>query len=168
MNLKNLVQAIGFGQSRANRLKSKKTSTRRLVFNPLDYELEKRQLLATFAYNSLTGRLFVETDQNSETLSIISTSNSGNYTLTTTGAWSGSSSADVGSSGTSLFVNSTASISLIQITSNAANSGSAFYFGTSSGNFVDDLTVNFTNSTSGQISVANATSGVSSAMMRPL
>ena len=86
MNLKNLVQAIGFGQSRANRLKSKKTSTRRLVFNPLDYELEKRQLLATFVYNSLTGRLFVETDQNSETLSIISTSNSGNYTLTTTGA----------------------------------------------------------------------------------
>ena len=63
MNLKNLVQAIGFGQSRANRLKSKKTSTRRLVFNPLDYELEKRQLLATFVYNSLTGLLLVETDQ---------------------------------------------------------------------------------------------------------
>ena len=165
MNLKNLVQAIGFGQSRANRLKSQKTSTRRLVFNPLDYELEKRQLLATFAYNSLTGRLVVETDQNSETLSIISTSNSGNYTLTTTGAWSGSSSADVGSSGTSLFVNSTASISLIQITSNAANSGSAFYFGTSSGNFVDDLTVNFTNSTSGQISVANATSFINGSIL---
>ena len=165
MNFKNFAHALGFGHSAANRMGAQKASKRRLVFNPLEYELEKRQLLATFNYNSLTGRLLVETDQNSETLSIISTSNSGDYTLTTTGAWSGSSSADVGSSGTSLFVNSTASISLIQITSNAANSGSAFYFGTSSGNYVDDLTVNFTNSTSGQISVANATSFINGSIL---
>jgi hypothetical protein len=158
MNFKKLALAIGLGKSRANRLRLRKTANRRLIFNPLDYELEKRQLLATFNYDSLTGVLAVETDQNSETLSIISTSSAGNYTITTSGAWTGTSTTDVGSSGTSLIVNSTANIGQIQVTNNVASSGSAFYFGTSTGNFVDNLTVNFTNSTSGPITLANAAS----------
>jgi hypothetical protein len=98
------------------------------------------------------------TNQNSETLSIVSTSNAGNYTITTTGTWSGTSSAAVGNISQNLFVNSTANINLIQISSNAANSGSAFYFGSSTGNFVDNLTVNLSSSTSGNITLRNAAS----------
>jgi hypothetical protein len=131
---------------------------RAFAFSFIETSLEKRQLLATFDYNSGTGLLTVVTNQNSETLSIVSTSNAGNYTIATTGTWSGTSSVDVGNSGRNLFVNSTANINLIQISSNAVNSGSAFYFGVSTGNFVDNLTVNFSNATSGNITVANATS----------
>ena len=156
MNLKNLVQAIGFGQSRANRLKSKKTSTRRLVFNPLDYELEKRQLLATFSYSS--GLLTIQTDSTNEQLSIISTSESGNYTITTSGTWSGSPVSGLSNTSTNLYVNQPAGLASILVNDNGGTvSNSSFGFGTSSANFVNNLTVNFTNSLS-SISGGNSTS----------
>ena len=160
MNIRKFAQIAGLVSRRDSRLKATKKTSQRIQLDFMPEGLEKRQLLATFNYNSGTGLLAVETSQNSETLSIVSNSDAGNYTIVTSGIWSGTSTADVGNSGTNLFVNSTANISLIQITNNAANSGSAFYFGSSTGNFVDNLTVNFSNSSSGVITVANATSFV--------
>ena len=160
MNIRKFAQIAGLVSRRDSRLKATKKSRQRIQLDFMPEGLEKRQLLATFNYNSGTGLLAVETSQNSETLSIVSASDAGNYTIVTSGIWSGTSTADVGNSGTNLFVNSTANISLIQITNNAANSGSAFYFGSSTVNFVDNLSVNFSNSSSGVITVANATSFV--------
>ena len=158
MKLRSMLRSVLRSTNRRNASVSR-TSRANLLHGSDFFEgLEKRQLLATFNYNSLTGLLTVVTNQNSETLSIFSTSNAGNYTIATTGTWTGNSTADVGNVSKNLFVNSTANINLIQISSNAANSGSAFYFGSSTGNFVDNLTVNFSNTSSGAITVANATS----------
>ena len=71
--------------------------------------LEKRQLLASFSYNSGTGLLTVQTTSTNEQLSIISTSESGNYTITTTGSWTGSATG-ITDSGTSLYVNPSAQV----------------------------------------------------------
>ena len=158
MKLFSLFTSANRSANRRNRLAVRAKRPNLLSQSDFFEGLEKRQLLATFNYNSGTGLLTVVTNQNSETLSIVSTSNAGNYTITTTGTWSGTSSSAVGNVSKNLFVNSTANINQILISSNAANSGSAFYFGSSTGNFVDNLTVNFSNTSSGAITVANATS----------
>ena len=56
---------------------------RAFAFSFIETTLEKRQLLATFNYNSGTGTLLITTDSASESISILSGSDSGNYTLTT-------------------------------------------------------------------------------------
>ncbi|MFM1801886.1 MAG: hypothetical protein RJA81_1238, partial [Planctomycetota bacterium] len=151
------VSGIFFRRNLKNAMVKRADKKKRLEF--FIGELEKRQLLATFLYDSGTGLLAVETDSDYEQLSIIATSNSGNYTISTNGTWSGSSTGDVGNVGQDLFVNSTANISLIQITNNAANAGTSFYFGDSLGNsFIDNLNVNYTQAATGTITVANATS----------
>ena len=118
--------------------------------------LEKRQLLASYSYNSGTGLLTVQTDATNEQLSIISTSESGNYTITTTGTWLGSG-AGVTDSGTNLYVNQPLGLASILIDDNNGTiSGSGLSFGTSSANFVNHLTVNFTSATSGAITVGGS------------
>ena len=49
MSLKKIVNAIGLGQSRADRMKRIRAKSTKLVFSDLGFELEKRQLLATFS-----------------------------------------------------------------------------------------------------------------------
>lgn len=117
MSLKKIVNAIGLGQSRADRMKriSRARSTK-LVFSDLGFELEKRQLLATFSYSS--GLLTIQTDSANEQLSIISTSESGNYTITTTGTWSGSAVSGLSNTSTNLYVNQPSGLASILINDN--------------------------------------------------
>ena len=96
MNIRKFAQIAGLVSRPDSRLKATKKSSQRIQLDFMPEGLEKRQLLATFNYNSGTGLLTVVTNQNSETLSIVSTSNAGNYTITTTGTWSGTSSSAVG------------------------------------------------------------------------
>lgn len=125
--------------------------------NFLGNELEKRQLLAQFSYSS--GLLTIQTDSTNEQLSIISTSQSGNYTITTSGTWSGSPISGLSSTTTDLYVNQPAGLASILVNDNGGTvSNSSFRFGSSPSSFVSNLTVSFTNSTSGAITVANATS----------
>ena len=58
-------------------------------------ELEKRQLLASYSYDK--GLITIKTDTINEQLSILSSSNNGNYTITTTGSWTGSAVAGLAS-----------------------------------------------------------------------
>ncbi len=85
MKLFSLFTSATRSANRRNRLAVR--AKRPNLFSQSDFfeGLEKRQLLATFNYNSGPGLLTVVTNQNSETLSIISTSDAGNYTITTTG-----------------------------------------------------------------------------------
>ena len=118
--------------------------------------LEKRQLLASFSYNSGTGLLTVQTTSSNEQLSIISTSESGNYTITTTGSWTGSATG-ITDSGTSLYVNQPLGLASILIDdNNGIISGSGLSFGTSPANFVNHLTANFTSPTAGTITVGGS------------
>ena len=127
--------------------------------NFLGNELEKRQLLAQFSYSS--GLLTIQTDSTNEQLSIISTSQSGNYTITTSGMWSGSAVSGLSSTITDLFVNQPSGLASILVNDKGGTvSNSSFRFGSSPANFVSNLTVSFTNSSSGAITVANATSFV--------
>ena len=59
MRFKKITRALGFGQPRVNRLKTRKLTSRKLIFSGMEIELEKRQLLATFNYNSGTGLLAI-------------------------------------------------------------------------------------------------------------
>jgi hypothetical protein len=52
--------------------------------------LEERQLLATFSFDSGTGILSVISDASNEQLFFYSNTNNNNYTLTTSGTFSGS------------------------------------------------------------------------------
>ena len=143
---------------------------RAFAFSFLETSLEKRQLLATFNYNSGTGTLLITTDSAAESISILSGSDSGNYTLTTS---NGASSVFTGTDTTGLVGTTTptltvgsdiANLTQITITDGGANSGSSFYFDNSAGNnFVDSLSVNFSNATSGTITVGNATSFINGA-----
>ena len=96
MKLFSLFTSANRSANRRNRLAVRAKRPNLLSQSDFFEGLEKRQLLATFNYNSGTGLLTVVTNQNSETLSIVSTSNAGNYTITTTGTWSGTSSSAVG------------------------------------------------------------------------
>ena len=157
MSLKKIVNAIGLGQSRADRMKRIRAKSTKLVFSDLNFELEKRQLLATFSYSS--GLLTIQTDSTNEQLSIISTSENGNYTITTLGTWSGSPVSGLSNTSTDLYVNQPSGLASILVNDNGGTvSNSSFSFGASSANFVSNLAVNFTNSTSGVITVANAAS----------
>jgi hypothetical protein len=143
---------------------------RAFAFSFIETSLEKRQLLATFNFNSVTGTLLITTDSAAESISILSGSDSGNYTLTTS---NGASSVFTGTDATGLSGATTptltvgsdiANLTQITITDGGANSGSSFYFGSSAGNkFVDNLTVNFSNATAGTITVGNATSFINGA-----
>jgi hypothetical protein len=119
-------------------------------------ELEKRQLLATFSYDNTSGILAIESDIDNETLSVIATSD-GNYTISSDTIFTGDDiSGNLTGNGTfNLAVTNELSLSLIQFTNNPANSGTSFYFGNSAGNFTTNLSVFFSNSSSGSISVAN-------------
>ena len=118
--------------------------------------LEKRQLLASYSYNSGTGLLTVQTTSSDEQLSIISTSESGNYTITTTGSWTGSATG-ITDSLSDLYVNQPSGLASILIDDNNGTiSGSGLSFGTSSANFVNHLTANFTSPTSGTITVGGS------------
>ena len=155
MTMKKISQLSSRLSLRTSRLSSVKKPNKN---RPLEFfadELEQRQLLASFTYSS--GLLTVQTTSNNEQLSIISTSESGNYTITTSGSWSGSAS-NINISGTSLFVNQPSGLASILMNDNSgAISGSGLSFGTSSANFVSNLTANFTSGSS-SISVGNATS----------
>ena len=154
MELNKFVNAFSLGQARADRMKRIRAKSTKLVFSDLGFELEKRQLLATFSYSS--GLLTIQTNSANEELSIISTSESGNYTLTTSGSWSGSPVSGLSNTSTSLYVNQPSGLASILINDNNGTvSNSWFSFGSSSANFVTNLTVNFTNSTAGEITVAN-------------
>ena len=52
MSLKKIVNAIGLGQSRADRMKRIRAKSTKLVFSDLNFELEKRQLLVTTSFSS--------------------------------------------------------------------------------------------------------------------
>ncbi|MCY2936517.1 MAG: hypothetical protein NT172_20420, partial [Planctomycetota bacterium] len=139
---------------------------RAFAFSFIETTLEKRQLLATVDFDG--SRLIIETDTDNEALTILAGGTEGDYTLTSTTnfIFSANATANAGlSNATALTLNvySNLPLSSIQITNNVANSGSSFGFGTSPGSFVDDLTVNFSNATSGTITVANATNFVSGA-----
>ena len=116
-------------------------------------EMEKRQLLATFTYSGNVLSVIADTDY--EEISIASATDSGNYTITSTSVFSGS---DIigeleGNGTSSLTVYSNLSLNSIQVLDNPANIGASFGFNTSSGNFIDSLSVNFTNANAGLIGV---------------
>ncbi len=83
MNIKKFAQFADIVSRRDTRMKVVPRARKKLHIEFMADELEQRQLLATFNYNSGTGLLTVVTNQNSETLSIVSTSNAGNYTIST-------------------------------------------------------------------------------------
>ena len=87
MNLKKFAQSAGLVSRRDSRMKVVQKGRKTLQIDFLGNELEKRQLLAQFCYSS--GLLTIQTTYTNEQLSIISTSESGNYTMTSTGTWSG-------------------------------------------------------------------------------
>ncbi|MFM7128806.1 MAG: hypothetical protein ACKO0V_05555, partial [bacterium] len=62
--------------------------------------LEERQLLATFSYNSGTGLLSIVTNNNNEAFTILSTSDNGNYTITSSFNFSGSNTTGLTGAGT--------------------------------------------------------------------
>ena len=88
MNLKKFAQVAGLVSRRDSRMKVVQKVRKKLQIDFMGNELEKRQLLATFSYSS--NLLTIQTDSANEQLSIISTSEAGNYTITTSGMWSGS------------------------------------------------------------------------------
>jgi hypothetical protein len=120
-------------------------------------QLEPRQLLAVVSYDPGTQLLTIETDVDGESLTIQSDSNAGNYTLTTNSVFSGfSDTPNLTYTLGTLTINSTLPLDTILVKNNLANSGTSFSFADSLGNnFVNHLTVNFTNSTSGQVTVWN-------------
>ena len=130
---------------------------RAFAFSFVEATLEKRQLLASFSYSS--GLLTVQTDSAGEQLSIISSSEAGNYTITTSGTWSGSAVSGLSNTITELYVNQPSGLASILVNDNGGTvSNSSFGFGSSSANFVNNLTVNFTNTNSGVITLANPAS----------
>ncbi|MEI7924316.1 MAG: hypothetical protein WCJ40_20600, partial [Planctomycetota bacterium] len=149
-----LAAALISGRARRSDLSTKRRKTYQIEF--FSDELEKRQLLATYSYSS--GLLTVQTNSTNEQLSIISASESGNYTITTSGAWSGTAGSGLSNTSTILYVNQPSGLASILVNDNGTVSNSSFRFGLSSANFVSNLTVNFTNSTSGVITVANSAS----------
>jgi len=121
--------------------------------------LEERQLLATFVYSSNV--LTIETDTDNEAFTIKADSSSGNYTLTTSGTFSGSNATGLTGAGSNTLTirSDIGPLTNILLQNNAANSGTSLSFLNSGGNsFSNSLTVNFTNSTTGTINVANAVS----------
>ena len=104
MNFKKFAQSAGFLSRRNTRLKATKKARQRIQLDFMADELEKRQLLATYSYSS--GLLTIQTDATNEQLSIISNSQSGNYTITTSGMWSGSAVSGLSNTSTSLFITS--------------------------------------------------------------
>ena len=83
MNIKEIAQSAGLVSRRDSRMKVVQKGRKTLQFDFLGNELEKRQLLATFSYSS--NLLTIQTDSANEQLSIISNSEAGNYTITTSG-----------------------------------------------------------------------------------
>jgi hypothetical protein len=137
---------------------------RAFAFSFVEATLEKRQLLASFSYSS--GLLTVQTDSAGEQLSIISSSEAGNYTITTSGTWSGSAVSGLSNTSTDLYVNQPSGLASILVNDNGGTvSNSSFGFGTSSANFVNNLTVNFTNANSGVITLANSTSFINGSIL---
>ena len=91
---------------------------RAFSFSLIEMSMEKRQLLASFSYSS--NLLTIQTDSANERLSIISTSENGNYPLTTSsGLWTGSE-ADITVSGGSLYVNQPSGLASILVNNNVA------------------------------------------------
>jgi hypothetical protein len=158
MTLKNKISELAkrFSLRKAKeRSGSIRKSTKNFQIMFLGDELEKRQLLASYSYAS--GLITIQTNSINEQLSILSTSNNGNYTITTTGSWTGSAVAGLASSGTSLYVNQPSGLTSILVNDNGGTVGnSSFQFGTSTASFVNSLSVNFTSATSGPITVANS------------
>ena len=154
MNLKKFAQVAGLVSRRDSRMKVVQKVRKKLQIDFMGNELEKRQLLATFSYSS--NLLTIQTDSANEQLSIISTSEAGNYTITTSGTWSGSPVTGLSNTSTNLYVNQPSGLASILINDNSGTvSNSSLSFGTSSANFVDDLTVSFTNATAGSITIGN-------------
>jgi hypothetical protein len=149
--LKNLfANSSAQGKSRRKRLSA-------LLSSASIEELESRKLLASFQYSS--GQLTIITDTDNEILSIFATTGIGNYTIQTSGTFSGD---DIpgqleGNTTDTLTVNNNLSLSNINFSDNPANTGSGFYFGNSTGNFITNLSVNYQNETSGSILIANDT-----------
>lgn len=153
----NMLKSISVGVSRRNLFKPGKTVTRYSTFDSIDFVLEERHLLSTFTYAS--GLLTIHTDSPNEQLSMISTSESGNYTISTTASWNASNVSGLTVLGSDLFVSQPSGLSSLLIDDNLGSvSNSSLIFGSSSANFGNNLTVNFTNPTSGKISVKQAAS----------
>ena len=153
MNIKKIAQVAGLVSRRDSRMKVVQKGRKTLQIDFLGNELEKQQLLATFSYSS--NLLTIQTDSANEQLSIISSSESGNDTITTSsGSWTGTET-DITALGSELYVNQPSGLASILINDNVGGiTGSTFSFGSSSANFVDDLTVNHAG-TSGALTVAN-------------
>ena len=100
MNLKKIVKAIGLGQSRADRMKRIRAKSTKLVFSDLNFELEKRQLLATTSFSS--GLLTIDLDAVGEILTL--TSNGTTLSLSSSSAITGAGSSFASSSVTQLAV----------------------------------------------------------------
>ena len=81
MNIRKFAQIAGLVSGRDARFKATQKSGKKLYLDFMTNELEKRQLLATFGYNSGSGLLTIQTDSSNEQLTILSSSESGNYTL---------------------------------------------------------------------------------------
>jgi hypothetical protein len=88
MNLKKIVNAIGFGQSRADRMKRIRAKSTKLVFSDFNFELEKRQLLVTTSFSS--GLLTINLDAVGEILTL--TSDGTTLSLSSSAAISGAGS----------------------------------------------------------------------------
>jgi len=97
MNIKKFAQVAGLVSRRDSRMKVVQKGRKTLQIDFMGNELEKRQLLATFSYSS--NLLTIQTDSANEQLSIISNSEAGNYTITSSsGVWTGSET-DITASG---------------------------------------------------------------------
>ena len=121
MNLKKFAQSAGLVSRRDPRMKVIQKGRMTLQIDFLGNELEKRQLLAQFSYSS--GLLTIQTTANNEQLSIISTSESGNYTITSSsGVWTGSETG-ITPSGSDLYVNQPSGLASILINDNGGGIG---------------------------------------------
>ena len=95
MTLKNKISQLAkrFSLRNANeRSGSIKKSRKNYQITFLGDELEKRQLLALYGYNSSTGLLIIQTNTTDEQISIVSSSNNGDYSITTNIGWNNNAS----------------------------------------------------------------------------
>jgi hypothetical protein len=117
-----------------------------------DFMLEERKLPAIFSFSS--GILSINANNDNELFSISADSNTGNYTITSVYNFIGTDRPGelTGNTTNMLKVLNNLNLSEIQIgDTNGDFSGTELHFGISSGNFVDNLNVNFANVSSGDI-----------------
>lgn len=126
MKVKNIVSVVSLYNLSdyavcVARRSARKRAQSRVHLEIINDELEQRLLMAAFSYDSVSGLLTVQTDANNEQLSIVSTSESGNYTITTSsGLWTGSET-DITATGSDLYVNQPSGLASILVNDNSVS-----------------------------------------------